>query len=431
MVFSSSHTKSMHWHKALHQIWERYLSAIPIVAIAVAIRALLVSGLGRGIPYLTFYPAVMFAALYGGLPAGLTATVLSAFLCFYWIQRGIMSFNESLAMAVFVVSSAMIAFVVENMRRAHAREAKANKLTEETSRALRQSEERFRHALENAPIGMALMSPEGKFTQVNLALCMFTGYEPDELLKLTFETITCPDDAEKELSFVKRMEAGEIDFYAIEKRCIRKDGQIVWGLITASLWRDELGTPLQIIKQVQDITERKDLERHLEYRAQTDLLTGLANRGYFLELAERELVRALRYKRSLSIAMLDLDHFKAINDTYGHRTGDAVLKKLPQICRNVLREVDIIGRIGGEEFAIIFPETDSMQAFVIAERLREAIAAEKIPLGQGVPLHFTTSIGIAAITHDDENIDILLHRADTALYAAKRQGRNRTCEASP
>jgi len=428
MESSAPHTKSMHWNKA-HQIWVRYLSAIPIVAIAAAVRALLVSGLGRGIPYLTFYPAVMFAALYGGLPAGLTATVLSAFLCFYWVQNGVMSLNESLAMAVFVGSSSMIAFVVENMRRARAQEAKAKKLTEETSRALRQSEERFRRALENAPIGMALMSPDGKFTQVNRALCMITGYEPEELLKCTFDAITCPDDIHIDLSFVKSMEAGEIDFYVIEKRYIRKDSQIVWVEITSSLWRDELGKPAQIIKQVQNISERKELERHLENRAQTDPLTGLANRGHFLELAEQELVRSLRYRRPFSIAMIDLDHFKTINDTYGHRTGDAVLKKLPQICRQVLREVDIIGRIGGEEFAIIFPETESTQAFVVAERLREAIAAEKVALGQGVPLHFTASIGIAAITHGDDNIDILLHRADAALYEAKRQGRNRTCEA--
>jgi PAS domain S-box-containing protein len=217
----------MHWNKAIHQIWVRYLSAIPIGATAAAVRALLVAGLGRGIPYLTFYPAVMFAALYGGLPAGLTATILSSFLCFYWIQHGIMSLNESLAMAVFVASCSMIAVVVETMRRAQAREAEARKLTEETSRALRQSEERFRRALENAPIGMALMSPDGKFTQVNRALCMLIGYEPEELLKFTFEAITYPDDVQKELSFVKRMEAGEIDFYEIEKRYIRKDGRIV------------------------------------------------------------------------------------------------------------------------------------------------------------------------------------------------------------
>ena len=112
------------------------------------------------------------------------------------------------------------------------------------------------------------------------------------------------------------------------------------------------------------------MEHNLEYRAQTDPLTGLANRGHFLELAKQELVRALRYRRSFSIAMLDLNHFKNINETCGHRTGDAVLKKLPQICRQVLRNFDIMGRIGGEEFAIIFPETDSNQAFAVSELLR-------------------------------------------------------------
>jgi diguanylate cyclase (GGDEF)-like protein/PAS domain S-box-containing protein len=419
----------MDWNKVLRRGWLRYFIAIPIVVIAAAVRAGLVGGLGRGIPYVTFYPAVMLAALYGGLASGLTATALSAFLCFYWIQQGIMSLSESLAMAVFVTSSVMISVVVETMHRAQARETEAKKLVEDSIRALRQSEERFRSALENAPIGMALMSMDGKLTQVNRALSMIVGYEPEELLKLTFEAITYPDDLQKDLSVVKRMEAGEIDLYEIEKRCLRKDGQIVWVQITGSLWRDESGTPVQIIKQVQNISERKELEHHLNYQAHIDYLTGVANRGYFFELAEQELVRAQRYGRTLTVATLDLDHFKTINDTYGHRAGDVVLRELPKICRRVLREVDIVGRIGGEEFAILFPETNAQQAIAVAERLREAIAAANVPIEHGLPLHFTISIGIATVNNSDVNIDILLHRADKALYEAKRGGRNRTCEA--
>ncbi|HEX5338562.1 MAG TPA: diguanylate cyclase [Gallionella sp.] len=173
--------------------------------------------------------------------------------------------------------------------------------------------------------------------------------------------------------------------------------------------------------------ENRYAHEELERRAYSDYLTGLANRRYFLEQAENELARALRYGGALSILMLDVDHFKQFNDTYGHKVGDTVLKKLAEVCLGSLRDVDIVGRIGGEEFAVLLPETGREQAMEAAERLRAALAAAQVSLSGGLPLHFTVSLGVVTLNDKGINIDTLLNRADQALYRAKNEGRNRVC----
>ncbi|MDI1308530.1 MAG: diguanylate cyclase [Methylotenera sp.] len=175
------------------------------------------------------------------------------------------------------------------------------------------------------------------------------------------------------------------------------------------------------------IENRYALEE-LERRAYTDYLTGLANRRYFFEKAENELARALRYSKKLSILMLDIDHFKQVNDNYGHEAGDVVLKKLAEICLASLRAIDIIGRIGGEEFAILLPETSIETAMETAERLRIALSSTAVQLDNGLSLHFTASFGVVTLEEKNDTVDMLLNRADQALYKAKGDGRNRVCK---
>jgi diguanylate cyclase (GGDEF)-like protein/PAS domain S-box-containing protein len=165
----------------------------------------------------------------------------------------------------------------------------------------------------------------------------------------------------------------------------------------------------------------------LERRAHTDSLTGLANRGRFFELAKVELARSLRYGNPYAVLLLDIDNFKKINDMHGHKSGDAVLQTLANIMRRTLREVDIIGRIGGEEFAILLPETNLETAPEVAERLRQTVADTEIETGNQMSLHITVSIGVALPVKHSHQIDNVLRRADTALYAAKNRGRNRVC----
>lgn len=174
-----------------------------------------------------------------------------------------------------------------------------------------------------------------------------------------------------------------------------------------------------------DITEHKVLQEKLQEQANTDSLTGCHNRRCFLEEFGQEFLRTRRYGGDLSVLMLDLDHFKAINDQYGHQAGDRVLKSFVQVCRTHMREVDVMGRLGGEEFAILLPETDIEQAFEIAERLYKAVAEQEIVLESSDPIHVTTSIGIASVAESDPNIEAIINRADVALYKAKEAGRNR------
>ncbi len=171
----------------------------------------------------------------------------------------------------------------------------------------------------------------------------------------------------------------------------------------------------------------EELESHqeeLEILASTDVLSGTGNRRHFVEAASREIDRARRYSRPLSIIMLDVDHFKHINDTHGHQCGDAVISTLGQLLVNKVRSQDIVCRIGGEEFAVLMPETARADAAVIAERLRQALSTMPVTFGDHQEIVCTASFGVAELSNDDKNIYDLLPRADKGLYYAKHQGRN-------
>ncbi|MGZ9236007.1 MAG: GGDEF domain-containing protein, partial [Anaerolineales bacterium] len=172
--------------------------------------------------------------------------------------------------------------------------------------------------------------------------------------------------------------------------------------------------------------ELERLNAEVQRLAITDSLTGLYNRRGFFELSHREVERAKRFDHFFSIIILDIDHFKEINDTHGHETGDLVLEKVARRLGAQLRKVDILGRYGGEEFALLLPETSGTGARVVAERLRGCITAEPIETSQG-SLNVTISLGLAALTVNTMTLEDLLRRADQALYKAKESGRNCVC----
>ncbi len=173
-----------------------------------------------------------------------------------------------------------------------------------------------------------------------------------------------------------------------------------------------------------DFTERKRLEDKLRKMAATDGLTGLFNLRHFRQLSLRELDRAKRYRHPLALMMTDLDHFKSINDEFGHDVGDRVLQLMADIGGKNLRESDIFARLGGDEFAILLPETGLLEARAVAERLREAVEDAILITNTG-PLKFTLSIGIAEADRNAPDLDTLMKHADAALYSAKDKGRNR------
>jgi diguanylate cyclase (GGDEF)-like protein len=189
------------------------------------------------------------------------------------------------------------------------------------------------------------------------------------------------------------------------------------GYLTKPFNRDEL---LALVETV--------LIRHRIYAEQTmkDELTALPNRAYLFKSLDDELARARRYRRDLSVVMLDIDHFKSINDTYGHLFGDRILASLAGTLREEIRRHDILGRYGGEEFLIILPETTGEEAIGLMERCRRKVA-EMPYIGNtnSEPVSITISVGITELTGDDHSIEDLLARADRAMYRAKQEGRNR------
>ena len=178
-----------------------------------------------------------------------------------------------------------------------------------------------------------------------------------------------------------------------------------------------------------DISRLKRAEQELRQLAITDGLTQVANRRHFDERIQEEVDRSRRYDRPLVLLMLDIDHFKKVNDTYGHPAGDAVLRRVADVCRNSTRTLDLVARFGGEEFAMLLPETDIPGALQLAERIREEIEALPVIYGRHT-IRVTASIGLAATQNGDRTSEQLLKAADELLYAAKQAGRNRvTCAA--
>lgn len=186
-----------------------------------------------------------------------------------------------------------------------------------------------------------------------------------------------------------------------------------------------------IISIWRDITEQKVFERallesreHLKHLAMIDELTGISNRRKLLEDGDREFHRAQRYERSLSVLMLDIDHFKKVNDTFGHQAGDEALRKVTRTCQLTLRKNDLFGRLGGEEFAVILPEASQEAAVETAERMRQDVSSMVIQTLKG-EVTLTLSIGVSSIAEKVSNFEELLNNADRAMYQAKSGGRNR------
>jgi diguanylate cyclase (GGDEF)-like protein len=171
--------------------------------------------------------------------------------------------------------------------------------------------------------------------------------------------------------------------------------------------------------------ERNRMARKLKNLASTDPLTGALNRRHFWRTADMELHRHHRYFRELAMLVMDIDHFKRINDTFGHPTGDKVLRELVKSCVKNLRKSDIFGRIGGEEFAVLLVETQAEASVEVADRLRQQLAAIQTIVDGGIPINFTVSIGVTHARREDESLDDLIKRADAALEQAKSKGRNR------
>ncbi len=186
---------------------------------------------------------------------------------------------------------------------------------------------------------------------------------------------------------------------------------------------------MELIARVRAASRTVQLQRKLTRLALTDALTGIANRRAFMERLDAEVMRAHRHGGTLSVIMLDIDHFKRVNDTYGHAAGDVVIRDTVARMGNGVRKSDLLGRLGGEEFAVFLPETGMDNAAVLADHLRRDVDKEEFPIAEGCALHVTVSLGVAEWNAGDKSAEDILNRADLALYRSKETGRNRVSRA--
>jgi diguanylate cyclase (GGDEF)-like protein/PAS domain S-box-containing protein len=284
--------------------------------------------------------------------------------------------------------------------------------------ARRHAQERFELVFEQAPIGMALLAPDGRWVRVNQALLAITGYTSEELRAKTLEEVTHPDDLSNDIEHLRQLLAGEIGEYQLEKRYFHARGHVISTMLSVSLVRDRQGRPLHFIAQIQDITERKLMEERLRHLAEHDPLTGLRNRRALERELAMQVSRCQRYGEQAALLVLDLDGFKQVNDTYGHRSGDELLKIIAAELARRLRGTDLVARLGGDEFAVLLPGTDGAAAHKVAANIRDTVAACSVEL-DGRRLAVAASVGVAAIDRDSPGAEAVMIEAARAMYAAK------------
>jgi diguanylate cyclase (GGDEF)-like protein/PAS domain S-box-containing protein len=286
-------------------------------------------------------------------------------------------------------------------------------------------EDRFRNAFDFAAIGMALVSSEGRWLQVNRALCKILGYSEREMLVIDFLTIIHPDDLGVAVDAIKRLRKGNSTIDQCEVRFRHKSGHKVWGLWSASLAGGPHVASTPLVFQIQDITDRKRAEEQLQHEAMHDVLTGLPNRAMFIDHLELAIARAQRNQdRKFAVLYVDLDRFKIINDSLGHAVGDQLLKEIALRLWNCVRAGDTVARLGGDEFVLLLEDVYAeSEAIEVAERIKSELAAPFTLNGREV---FTTvSIGVASSWTSYHQAEGLIRDADAAMYRAKSLGKNR------
>ena len=300
----------------------------------------------------------------------------------------------------------------------------------QTEEALKESEERFRTAFEDAPIGVALIGLNGRYLRVNRALCEMVGYSEEELLEKTALDLTHPDDLRATAERMRQVLEEGPGSYTIEKRYVCADGQVVWILSSVSLIQDPQGKPSHFISLAQDISDRKALEEQLKHRAFHDSLTELPNHALFLDRLEHVLARIHQTGGPVAVLLVDLDDFKVINDSFGHDAGNTVLVEVAERLKGAVRPGDTVARLFGDEFAVLLEAPAGQEEVLwITEKIMRHLR-EPFDLNEQEAF-VTPSIGIAlSESTKDEPVEVLRH-VDWAMYTAKEGGKARYAVYNP
>lgn len=301
--------------------------------------------------------------------------------------------------------------------------------------ALRESEVRYRSLFEQSGDAIFILKADGpqtgKILSANQAACHMYGYTNDEFLRLSITDLDTPEHAAKAPKRIKRILEGETLRLEIEHRA--KDGRVFPVEVSAS--RMHVDGRKFVLVIYRDISRRREIEedrdvliRELQHLSQTDGLTGLFNRQHLDKRLTEEMERARRYGTPLSLIIFDIDYFKKVNDSHGHITGDRMLQTTASVIRETLRNTDIAGRFGGDEFVIILVQTDILIGAQVAERLRSRIEQERVPVSDDQTTGFSISLGICQFDNTFARAEDFIARADAALYEAKRNRRNTVCK---
>ncbi|WP_238520999.1 sensor domain-containing diguanylate cyclase [Azospirillum doebereinerae] len=282
------------------------------------------------------------------------------------------------------------------------------------------NEGRLEAILEQSPIGVSVSRrDDGRIVFVNTRFAELIGLPRDRLVGSRARDYYL-DNHQRERVLERLRGSGAV--VNMEVQFKKADGSPFWTLFTVNQAVIQ-GVEVNLA-WIYDYTERRNMEEALRDMASRDPLTGIYNRRSFMEMARQQLARAHRFHEPLAVFVLDVDHFKKINDTYGHATGDDALRMVAGGCQAILREYDVLGRLGGEEFVVVLPGATADETRVVAERVRRNLARMPIPAPEG-RFHLTSSIGIAGLEGATDTLEKAIHRADLALYRAKHEGRNR------
>ncbi|MCU1358878.1 MAG: hypothetical protein JWN99_167, partial [Ilumatobacteraceae bacterium] len=285
----------------------------------------------------------------------------------------------------------------------------------------RAAETRFEIGFEQSALGAVITDLDGLPIRVNSAVCAILGRTEDELIGRRWTEYSHPDEVPLGQAVLARMAAGH-DVYQDERRYILPDGSIVWAATHVTMVRDEAGAPQYVFVQLQDITGRKRMEAEIAHQALHDPLTGLPNRVLLIDRLVHGLAGSRRRGSQLGVMFLDVDHFKVVNDSMGHNSGDDLLRHAADCIAGAIRPGDTVARFGGDEFVVVCDDVSALETEQIAERVLQALAQPWYIGNQ--EMNVSASLGVA-IADQDATPDSLLRDSDAAMYRAKERGRGR------
>ncbi|MEO0317222.1 MAG: hypothetical protein RL404_899 [Pseudomonadota bacterium] len=406
-----------------------YLMMLALIAGLTGLRLLLLPIMKYVGPVAVYFLATAIAALYGGLRLALFTCVVCVMVAVYFFIPPLHSLEidspaDRALIMIFIVDALVFGVAGEIFKRARDRKNELMHSLEHARRHMELNQHTVRAMLESSSQGIFGISIDGTIRIANQTAHRMFGYEPDELLGKPIDVLI---DMQQRAAHARHLR----EFFAASGEPMMKHGLDLQGRckngelipIEAAITITDTAEGRMGVSFVSDVTERKRAEEKLRHAAQHDPLTGLPNRALVYEIGAQLIGGARRHQHKLAVMFFDLDRFKPVNDTYGHRTGDLMLQEVAHRLKTSVRSSDLVGRLGGDEFVAVLTElhSDAHLESIASHLLKRLSEPYRI---ESLELHTSPSIGISLYTDDGNDIDLLIRRADAAMYHAKSRGRN-------